>query len=106
MRKGQEVQFHTGVASRPVVNGYVAGMDDFHWKVIDDQINDDDERGVVLIHKSAPLVKIHSKPSLHDEGDFDSLEKILAPFRAYVMQTFFSNGEEPSPTSTRQNRKT
>lgn len=62
------------------IRGFVCGMDDYHWKVVDAGGN------VHLIHKGRAVVTIHSiQNSLDDEGWSDEhralLRPIIAPFK-------------------------
>lgn len=90
VRTGQQVTFHPAVGDP--VTGYVCGMDDFHWKVIVPS----NHNSIELIHKTAPRVQVHPEPT-YDQDKTEAIEKIVAPFRSWVMKEFFQQGEEPSP---------
>jgi len=92
VRTGQLVTFHPAVGEP--VTGYVCGMDDFHWKAIVPSDN-----SVHLIHKSAPVVRVHPEPTYDQETNKDDLEKVVSAFRAWVMRTFFQQAEEPRTRS-------
>lgn len=97
VRTGQRVTFNPLVGEP--VTGYVGGMDDFHWKVA---TIEDGNVVVVLVHKTAATVKVHPKPTYNDDEHRHDLEQIVAPFRDYVMRTFFQNGACVTSASTRE----
>lgn len=63
------------------INGYVMGMDDYHWVVVDTKTT------VHLVHKSAPLFTI-GRRTLSDELQTvqDELTPMLAPFQQFVLR--------------------
>lgn len=58
------------------IEGYLAGMDDFHWLIVDT------DGGLTLVHKSAPVVRI-ARGSTYDEETEAArclMDPILQPF--------------------------
>ena len=79
--KGHMAEFTTPVG---VVQGYLCGMDDFHWLVVTPEVD------IILVHKAqATLVNTHFKPlgiesPYASEPRYEELEQIVGPFRRYV----------------------
>lgn len=70
------------------VTGYLCGMDDFHWLIIESS----GEKH--LIHKgSAPRITLGDSASYADEANIKILEQVIGPFRRYVEQTFFGRAD-------------
>ncbi len=62
---------------RPPVSGYVAGLDDFHWMVVDPVT-----LNVLLVHKAlAPVVEIARESSYLEEPNLVEIDRIVSPFR-------------------------
>lgn len=79
--EGQRVVFTTTAAT---IDGYLCGMDDYHWMVV--QATGE----VVLVHKAqTPVVTIKSVKTYQDEDRREVLEKIIGPFREHVAKTYF-----------------
>lgn len=57
------------------VEGYLAGMDDYHWKIVDP------DGGVLLIHKSAPEIIRISDADLDQAENATEIKAICDPFR-------------------------
>jgi hypothetical protein len=71
---GKKVTFDFGFTS---VEGYLCGMDDFHWMVVTP------EGQQHLIHKGqTPLISFSSQPTYDGEPQRRTLEKIIGPFRS------------------------
>lgn len=62
-----------------IVTGYLGGMDNYHWLVVTPQ------KEQVLVHKSAPKIKIGDK-SYANEQYQDGLEKVIRPFRQNLQE--------------------
>lgn len=74
------------------VQGYLCGMDDFHWMVITAQ----GEKH--LIHKgSASVIHLSDVSTYSDEPLFEQLETIVAPFRTAMGVEYF--GRQPVSAS-------
>lgn len=106
-RRGRKVIFRF-VSSLPghEVEGYVVGMDDYHWMVATPRQrpssamgHGDHERweqaplSTTLVHKSAPLIVLDPTPSLDSEDKtvVKAINKIREPFLASLDQ------KEPQP---------
>lgn len=66
------------------IDGYLAGMDAYHWKVVDG--NGD----IHLIHKGSVMVSIGGDAPPLDELDADQrtlIEGIAGPFREHLLKT-------------------
>lgn len=79
---GQRLIFRTG-AWTPL-DGYVVGMDDFHWLIASPGDLTGEPVTTTLIHKTCPLVSF-TDTYLADEPEEDrtEIEKIGRPFWAY-----------------------
>lgn len=67
----------------PVV-GYVAGMDEYHWLVLDPK-----SLRRRLVHKGlAPIVDIDEEPSYLEEKRLADLEEVIAPFRKNLSERY------------------
>lgn len=71
------------LADEYFVDGWIYGMDDFHWGIVDTAGD------THLVHKSAPTLQFLSYPVLKP-GEGGSVIEKTEPFRDYVMRTFFS----------------
>lgn len=69
------------------IRGWVAGMDDYHWIVVDE------EGHTTLVHKSAPAMQIESSPSI--ESAPQAVQDRVSTFRDFLMREHF-NHVEPS----------
>jgi hypothetical protein len=80
------------------VCGYVYGMDDYHWAVV--------ESGgqTHLVHKAAPVVTMADESTFEQESSHESLEKLVGPFRSWVERELFSRGAS-NGTSELQDEK-
>lgn len=87
VKDGRRVVFTTAVGE---VDGYVGGMDDFHWLVV----TPDAVRH--LVHKSACLVTLSNVSTLWDEELVDVIDKVVAPFRQWVLRTYFGHSANPN----------
>lgn len=78
---GRMVSFTTSTGD--VVEGFLCGMDDFHWMVITPTLNQ------VLVHKSAPKIEIGPASYLDPEHDTNrtAMEGIIRPFRAALQES-------------------
>jgi hypothetical protein len=78
VKDGNAVDFTLLGGSR--VQGWVFGMDDYHWGVVDAS------GGTHLIHKAAA-----AKVSILDATHMPrAVQDVVGPFRDYVTRTFFS----------------
>ena len=64
------------------VYGYVMGSDDYHWALVTL------EEDVVLVHKSAPALRIENSTSTQEQSD--RIKTMTSGFRQFVMETHFS----------------
>lgn len=61
------------------VQGYVCGMDDFHWMLV----TPDGEK--YLLHKgSIAVIELHDDSTYAAEDNRRDLEQVVAPFRGWV----------------------
>lgn len=94
---GRKVTF-TFLSGADPIEGYLAGMDDFHWFVVT-------STGVKhLIHKTTVYVTISDEDTYATEPQREALDKIVGPFRLFVRDSFSRNREEgggsaPGPES-------
>lgn len=73
------------------VEGYLAGMDDFHWLVLDPNGQQH------LIHKgSASRITLADEPTYQDEPERELLERIVGPFRSSVERIYFGRSTPPA----------
>lgn len=70
----------TAVTPAREVTGYLCGMDDFTWMII----RSDCSR--VLVHKSGTVIELSDKPTYDAEAEKSALEKVIAPFRDYLVR--------------------
>lgn len=90
--KAQQITITTSTGD--VVSGYLGGMDDFHWMVVD--LNAD----VVLVHKSAPKIEINSGCESYSElPNHTLIEKIVRPFRDSLQEEGLVPPRSSSPVS-------
>jgi hypothetical protein len=82
VKDGRKVYFKTVVGD---ISGYVAGMDDYHWMVVTPAEN----LTTHLVHKSAPLISLGRASTYQDEDTKEEMDKIIAPFRQWVLRTYF-----------------
>lgn len=83
---GKRVTFRVGPEAEVV--GYLCGMDDFHWMVVtpDTQVH--------LVHKGqASIITLADESTYEGEPQHEALEKIVAPFRAFVQGSFFGRAQ-------------
>jgi len=73
-----------------VVDGWIYGMDDFHWGIVDTTGD------TYLVHKSAPVLQFLSYPVLTGEEGSAVTDK-TEPFRDYVMRAIFN--QQPQTAS-------
>lgn len=79
---GKKVTFR--FTSGEMVEGYLCGMDDFHWMVVTS------EGRKHLVHKgSASIIDLADDPSYADEENHSSLEQVVGPFRRFVEGAYF-----------------
>jgi hypothetical protein len=81
------------LAAKQEVEGYLVGMDDYHWFVAT-PIGHDVE--TMLIHKgSADLIKIDRVSSLEDEPSFlkDAVRKIGGSFFKHCTEKYFGTNQ-------------
>ena len=72
---GRMVTF-TWPQSGAMVTGYLCGMDDFHWMVIEPSTTKH------LVHKGqSPLISFAAKKSYDGELNKAALEQVIGPFR-------------------------
>lgn len=86
--EGRKVTFRFP-PSREFIMGYLCGMDDFHWMVIDDLCKKH------LIHKgSAAIIDLHDRATYADEPQHEKLEQVVRPFRHFVQERYFGRTEQ------------
>lgn len=77
---GQKIRFTTATGDH--VEGFLGGMDDYHWMVVTD------DASVVLVHKSAPLIEINTHGQSYDmHPNHTDIEKIVRPFRTSLQES-------------------
>lgn len=86
VKDGRAIEFVLPATTERKVIGWVYGVDDYHWGVVD-------QRGsTFLVHKSAPLLQIlPARLDQLSEHVRDCVEPLVAPFRAYVMREHFKH---------------
>lgn len=73
------------------ITGYVYGMDDYHWAVVEPS------GAKHLVHKGAPIFTLADESTFDSEPLKESLTKLVGPFRRYVEENFFGrNGADPA----------
>ena len=76
---GKQVTFKWP-SSGAEITGYLCGMDDFHWMVIEPSTTKH------LVHKgSAPLISFAGTKTYDDEPNRKALEQVIAPFRTALV---------------------
>lgn len=79
---GKKVAFR--FASGETVEGYLCGMDDFHWMVVTP------EGSKHLVHKgSASIITLADIASYASEPKRSDLEQVVGPFRRFVEGAYF-----------------
>lgn len=75
------------LGSNPTVDvtGWVSGMDDYHWSVVDA------DNQVRLIHKGTALVE----PGRESQEPPEEVEKTIAPFRKWVSEHMRGKSDAP-----------
>lgn len=75
------------------VTGYLVGSDDFHWLVA--VPSHQDTVSTVLVHKSAPLVRLSHEATLSDEPENvrTTIEQQGTPFWEYCHKTYFGKSD-------------
>lgn len=86
VRDGQQVTAY--LAGHEPVTGYVYGADDYHWALVTAELDR------YLIHKSTHLM-FGREDTYAAERHHDELEKLVGPFRAWVLTSHF--GRQPVP---------
>lgn len=75
------------------IEGYLSGMDDFHWMVV----TPDGQK--YLLHKgSTALIALGDESTYKTEPLHFEMEKIVRPFREFVSREYF--GREPTPSAS------
>jgi hypothetical protein len=92
--EGRMVTFHFLSDALDPIEGYLCGMDDFHWMVVT-PLNEKH-----LIHKSAARVDLHSESTYGDEDMYSYLEEVVSPFRDFVERTGLARSKGSSSAST------
>lgn len=79
-RQGRRVHFFFSGKADPIV-GYVAGLDDFHVKVVAPGVSS--EGDVLLIHKTAPdYIRVEGRSSYDDTLKvYPWMDAIVGPYR-------------------------
>jgi hypothetical protein len=72
------------------VCGYVYGMDDYHWAVVEPSGQ------THLVHKGAPVVTLGLESTFTDEAQHEKLEQLVGPFRRYIERNDFGR-DVPDP---------
>lgn len=87
---GQQITFFVGDGRE--IDGYVYGMDDYHWSVVSD---DGQQYGV---HKSSSF-RIHKAHTFDDipEDQRKSLEALVLPFRGWVAENVLNRAPANQP---------
>lgn len=86
VRDGHPVQVRLANGEHLVTLGYVIGVDDYHWVVIDHDLC------THLVHKSAPCVTILSHLSLDQDShpNVSAIREAAAGFRERVLKDHFN----------------
>lgn len=88
---GRRITLHVPGFEGPI-NGYLCGMDDFHWMVVTSV----GEK--YLVHKaSASAIHIADESTYDSERCRGTLECVVGPFRRFVEAEFF--GRQGAPAS-------
>lgn len=83
VKEGRMVTFQTVVGN---VEGYLCGMDDYHWVVVTPELRQ------YLVHKvAAGLIHLHKRSTYAKEPLIESLEVLVAPFREAMARQFWSS---------------
>jgi hypothetical protein len=70
------------------ITGWVFGMDDFHWGIVDGHGNK------YLVHKTAPSLQIVDYPTLGTYAEKrDEIEALVEPFRRSVLRNHFGQND-------------
>lgn len=98
--EGRRLIFRT-VAFTPL-DGYLVGMDDFHWLIASPGELDHEPVFTTLVHKTCPLVSF-TDTFLADEPEEERMEiqRIGRPFWEFCM----TQGLTPSPTNHQETKK-
>lgn len=89
---GRKVSFQ--FPSGQVIEGYLCGMDDFHYMVVEPVTGQKH-----LIHKGGACIITLADESTYDvEPRFADLERVVAPFREYVDREYF--GRQKASTAS------
>lgn len=92
---GRKVTFHFAAPTLEPITGYLCGMDDFHWMVVTPQGEQH------LIHKSAARVDLHTTSSYDDESLREDLDRVVLPFRDFLVRTNVVRASSPSASTER-----
>jgi hypothetical protein len=78
------------------VEGYLSGMDDFHWMVVTT------EGQKFLLHKgSTALIALGDESTYKSEPLHYEMEKIIRPFREFISREFYGREVAPSASGER-----
>lgn len=78
------------------VEGYLSGMDDFHWMVVTPTGQK------YLLHKgSTALIALAEDCVYADEPKLNQLEKVVRPFREFIAREIFGREDSPSASGER-----
>lgn len=88
VKDGRPLTFYLGggiIGQEPgpvTVEGFLAGIDDFHWLVYQEPLDGVDQGRILLLHKGNVVAVEIGRESTYKPTD-DS-EKVIAPFRRWV----------------------
>ena len=81
-RDGYAVTFTKSDGAK--ITGYIAGWDDFHWKVVDHTA------AKHLVHKSGTHLTPRPDIKLQEEDERAAIEEIVVPFRDGPVKSMFA----------------
>lgn len=86
VKSGQRITF--SVFDADPVTGYLAGIDDDHFFVLEPEHNSGFHKKVIR-EGCCPVFLIHPEPSFDDEPDKEEMERIISPFRSWVLSQIY-----------------
>lgn len=92
VKSGQRITF--SVFDADPVTGYLAGIDDDHFFVLEPQ-HDRGFHKKIIREGCCPVFLIHPEASYDDEPEKEEMDVIIRPFRSWVLSQVY--GQKPRP---------
>lgn len=88
VKSGQQVTF--SVFDDDPITGYLAGIDDEHFFVLEPTSDRLKFHKKVIREACCPVFRIHPTPSYKDELAVEEMDRIISPFRSWVLAQVYS----------------